>query len=656
MANLKRKQLIIDTVKKGLKTGLGFGLVICIVHLAIGIALIISMGMPPLTWFAAKTLFIEVPLALFFGLLMSPIQLLKKGRFIQPAAMTLWWVAMERFVAVDPSKLQMWLAPPAVALALFFLFQWVWSKKPWICVAAAVITPALLLLLPIAVYKGGGGYDMKTSKPSAQAPENAPDVVFVVMDTVRGHNISTLGYERNTSPVFDAFAEEGVLFEDATAPSTWSLPAHASLFTGTFPSFHNGHAETRFLDDKLPTLAEAMAQAGYETMCFTANPHITPGFGLTRGFGWSDNAWLTGAGGRGFTFIYRLIDALGVSAQDKGGALVVSNVTNWMSQRTKDAPPAFVFVNFLEAHFPFHQLPAEFRNAYTKESLFDLRAYDQMAFGAQMARQLTEEEMNTIRQPILDLYDGGILYTDYLLGQIIDLWRKRGTLDDTVFVVLGDHGEHVGEHDMFGHLTSMYQEDLWVPFMFRYPPKIPAGTRVAQEVSTLGTFATLFDLAGLKAPDTLQVGSLLPALKPVPEGEKPPAFGRPVLSERFEEKMLSSRFAPGRSNGKGPALSPFGRYRVYRSGKFKLVRHFENGKFSTSLFNLDRDPKEMKDLAEVPTSIYDLQQMEKELASWETLLKLPSLDGKVSSPASGSASKLSDEAREQLKALGYIGE
>ncbi len=654
MKKLLNNPLIKQVLKNGTLCSIGFGFSICIVHLAIGMALIISLGMPPLTWFSAKTLFMEPPLALIIGLLISPILILKHGRFIHPVMMTFIWIAMEYFVAVDPAKPQMWLAPPVVALAIFFLFQWIWSKKPWICVVAPPVAAAMLLAAPMTVYKLGGGYEMKAIEKSGTPPKGAPDVVFIVMDTVRGHNVSTYGYERKTTPVFDAFSKEGLLFEKATAPATWSLPAHASLFTGAFPSFHNAHAETRFLDDKMPTLAETLARNGYETLCFTANPHITPGFGLTRGFGWSDNAWITGAGGRGFTFIYRLIDALGVTAQDKGGALVVSNVENWMKQRKQDSSPAFVFVNFLEAHFPFHQLPEEFRYAYTKESLSDLRTYGQLAFGAQMGRQLTDKEIDTIRQPILDLYDGGILYTDYLVGKIIDIWKKRGTLDNTVFVILGDHGEHVGEHDMFGHLTSVYQEDLWVPFMFRYPPKIPANVRISQEVTTIGTFATIMDLVGIKPPDTLLVSSLMPAVQPAKEGQDAPSFGRPAISERYEEHLLSSRFKPGEANGKGPLLNPRGRYRTYRAGKFKLAKHYENEKFSTHLFNLERDPRENNDLADEPTSIYDLQQMEQELANWELLLKLPSLDGKAS--ASGAAPKLSDEAREQLKALGYIAD
>jgi arylsulfatase A-like enzyme len=643
------KTKVLNLLKGGAKGGLGFGVAIGIIHLAVGIGYILSMGMPPMTWFAAKSILIEVPVVVMIGVLLGPVHLLEKGRYIHPVLLAAVSIVLEWYLAIDPSKLQMWLAPSLAALGFFYLFQWVAKKRLWPVVAVSVGAPLALLAAPIVAYQAGG-YDAQVVEKGATPPKGAPDVVFVVYDTVRAESVSAYGYERKTTPVFDEFAKKGALFERATAPSTWSLPAHASLFTGTFPSFHEGHAETRWLDHKLPTLAQTLAKAGFDTLCFTANPHISPSFGLTRGFGWKDNAWITGAGGRGFSFIYRLVDALGIeTTQDKGGGLVVDNVRNWMAKRSKDAPPAFVFVNFLEAHFPFHQLPERFRYAYTKEPLSDLRSYGQIAFGAQVGRQITEEELKMIHQPILDLYDGGILYTDYLFGQILDIWRKRGTLEKTLFVVLADHGEHVGEHGMIGHHTSLYEQDLWVPFMLYYPPRIKPGQRVAQEVSTAGTFATIFDLLNLKAPDTLQVGSLMPAL------EKPgAAFGRPVISERYEEHLLSSRFKPGTANGKGPLLSPFGRYRVYRTGPFKLAKHFADGKLSTHLFHLERDPEEMQDLAAEPWAKADLTQIEGELRSWEVLLKLPALDGKAGSGAGAKQPELTDQAREQLKALGYI--
>ncbi|MBW2257072.1 MAG: sulfatase, partial [Deltaproteobacteria bacterium] len=474
---------------------------------------------------------------------------------------------------------------------------------------------------------------------------------FIVMDTVRAQSVSAYGYERETTPNLDAFATGGVLFEQATAPSTWSLPAHASLFTGTLPSIHDCHGETRWLDDRLPTLAETMAKAGWETRCFTANPFISPSFGLTRGFEWSDQAWITGAGGRGFAFIYRFIDALGVTARDKGGGQVVDNIDKWIDSRPDDAPPAFVFVNFLEAHFPFHQLPAEYRNAYTDMPLRQLRSIGQIAFGTQLGRQLTDDELDRIQGPIHDLYDGGVLYTDYLVSRVIDAWERRGTLDDTVFVIVADHGELVGEHRAFDHVTQVYEECLRVPFVIRYPERIPAGTRVTQPINTMGIFATITDLAGAPTPDTVQIDSLMPALEGRPAG-------LPVMSERFEEVLLSARFGPGEANGVGPLVSPRGRYRTYREGKFKLAKHYENGDFSTHLFDLEADPGELTDLAGSALHMADRQRLDEELAAWEAYLNLPPLDAPVDAvgrpEGAGGGTAMDDAAKAQLKALGYI--
>ena len=653
---------ILDLIKQGVLAGAGYGFSVCMIHLAAGMFIIMKMGMPPLTWFSAKTIVLEVPLAIIIGLLVSPVFLLKKGRWIHPAILTLLWIAMELFVAVDPGKPVLWLMPPLAGAAFYYLFQWIWQKRRWVVFAAVAALPVVLLAMPEINYRAGSGYDVTPVKKKQDAPKDAPDVVFVVLDTVRAHNVSAYGYKRETTPIFDQFAKEGTLFENAMAPGTWSLASHASMFTGMLPSAHDAHGETNYLEEDIPTMAEAFAESGYETRCFTANPHITPGFGLTRGFGWTDNAWITGAGGRGFSFIYRLVDSLELfTATDKGGATVARNVENWMAQRPDDGPPAFIFVNFLEAHFPFHQLPDEFRWAFGKQPLNELREADQLAFGAQIGRLLNAEQQRQIRQPMVDLYDGGIRYTDYLLGKVIDVWKKRNALDDTIFVVVGDHGEHVGEHKMYGHLTSVYQEDLHVPFMFRYPGRIDAGKRVSQEVSTLGIFSTLFELTGLKTPETVQFGSLMPAMSPLKEGEQPKPFGRPVMAERFEKALQASRFKPGTANGEGPLLNPRGRYRVYRAKEYKLVKHFENGKISTHMFDLQVDPQEMTDLAQNPDAKPVVEQMEEELKNWETYLKLPGIDGKSNSGKSGKSGKsgprknqLSDEAQEQLKALGYM--
>ena len=473
------------------------------------------------------------------------------------------------------------------------------------------------------------------------ARADAPDVLFIVMDTTRAQSSSAYGYERDTTPTLEALAREGVLYEQATAPATWSLPAHAALFTGTFPSFNQAHAETRFLGDTLPTVMEVFAENGYETHCFSANPHISESFGLTRGFHHSDRAWAAGPAARQFSFIYRFLDFAGLGVDDKGGKLVVSNIEDWWSERPDDGPPAFVFVNFLEAHFPFHQLPKEYVYAYQDRPMSELREAGQIAFGAQFGRPLTPAEVEQIRGPLVDLYDGGVKYTDFLVREVVEQWRAAGKLDDTIVVVLGDHGEVVGEHDAFGHVTPMVEEDLRVPLIFRYPARIEGGTRIPEPVSTVGTLATLVDLAQIDGPGKVHVESLMPAL----DGS---TVGDPVIAERYEEHLLSARFGPGEANGKGPLMNPRGRYRSYRSGDWKYVQHNEDGEW---LYNLASDPGEKNDLAEAEWQ--KLDELKEELSIHMADLLLPDLDAEVTGQVMNT-DDMDEATKQQLCELGYL--
>jgi arylsulfatase A-like enzyme len=629
-----------ETLRTGLQTGLGFGLSIALVHLAAGIGLLVALGQPPLTGMAIQSFVMELLLVLPFAVLLSPIRRIPQGNMLMGLALALCWIGLERWVAVDPSKLQMWIGPTVGALVVFTIGRKLWARSAALALSVAGGLVVVLLLVPVIRYNLT--IDEGAAVKKGEVKPGAPDVLFIVMDTVRAMSTSTYGYSRPTTPNLDRLAAEGVVFEDAYAPATWSLPAHAALFTGTFPSRNNAHAETRFLSDgggTLPTLAEHLALSGYETYAFSANPHISDAFGLTRGFMHNDKAWQSGTSARGFSFIFRIVDALGLSqVQDKGGAQVVDNIERWMERR-EDGQPAFVFVNFLEAHFPFHQMPDEFLYAYQQRDISELREIGQVSFGVQFGRQLTDAELAEIRQPIVDMYDGGVLYTDHLVGQVVDLWRQKGLLDNTIVVVLGDHGEVVGEHGAFGHVTPVVEEDLRVPLVMRYPEKIPAGSRVSQGVSTVGTFDTITDMLGIPSSPIIQVRSLLPGISRV-------EVGKPLLAERFEEEMMAARFAPGTANGKGPLVNPHGRYRVFRDGDYKLVQHTTDGTF---LYNLATDPGELTDIAaSQPEALADMtRKLEREV----NRLGLPALDAEVVLDTSAGMDK---ETCESLLALGYV--
>jgi hypothetical protein len=208
----------------------------------------------------------------------------------------------------------MWITPPLAGLVLLGVGSLLSRWKASVAWGIALVTLGAAIVVPVVVHRlrvGAMQQSVAETAASATAPSaERPDVLIVVLDTVRAQNVSAYGYQRRTTPYLERLAAEGALFLDATAPSTWSLPAHASLFTGRFPTAHRADLEHRILDDASPTLAEVLAASGYETRCFTANPHISDGFGLTRGFQWSDRAWLHARSGRSFFFVYRVLDLL----------------------------------------------------------------------------------------------------------------------------------------------------------------------------------------------------------------------------------------------------------------------------------------------------------------------------------------------------------
>ncbi|MEM6929642.1 MAG: sulfatase-like hydrolase/transferase, partial [Myxococcota bacterium] len=241
-------------------SALGVGAAIVTVHLGNGMGLIVALGQPPHTWFAIQAVLLELGMVMGVGLALAPIALARprEGGWIVAGAMVLLWLALEYWVAVDPGKPLMWLAGPVLG-GLFFvggaeLVRRFPRRGPLGLVGLTAAVHVGLLAVPELLAAGepdDAVVDIPADRPAPR--EGAPDVLFVVMDTVRAQSSSTYGYARETTPVLTGLAEDGLRFAEATAPATWSLPAHASLFTGTFPSVHQCHAETSGLSDELPT-------------------------------------------------------------------------------------------------------------------------------------------------------------------------------------------------------------------------------------------------------------------------------------------------------------------------------------------------------------------------------------------------------------------
>jgi len=632
-------------VARGLVLGLGFGLAAGIVDAALTGLGTVERGMGPGPVLLARMVAFEMVLGALLGLVVSPLLRLRRGRLLALVALVLAWLGLGWWVEFEaPLGRLFMLAPPLGAALLVGLGLLAARAAAWLPWAAGAALAAAAALVPLAIV------DARTpdAAPRAElppAPEGAPDVVVIVTDTVRAANVSAYGYERGTAPTLEALAREGALFADATSPSTWSLPSHASLFTGRYPSSHGAHGENLYLADRHPTLAQVLAARGYETFCFTSNAWISDGLGLTRGFAWQDGSWRVSAGaGRNFSFIFRLLDRLGLLEGDKGGGVVAGHFADWMRARPVDGRPAFVFLNFIEAHFPYHQLPSDYRARWTDRPRRELEALSMALMAQQFGGR--GRDPREAGPPARDMYDGGILYTDELVRRVVEALRARGTLDRTVLVVLADHGEVLGERaGFFGHGPGLYQQGVGVPLLVRYPPRIPAGVRVATPVSTVGVFATVLDLAGVEPPPTLQVGSLAPLVRAAAEGVSEPAgadASGPVFSEVMRMGELGT--APPYDD---PLMDPHARFRAYRSGPWKLV---ESSEGAALLFHLEEDPAETRDLAAERPG--ELARLRAELADAAGRIGLPPLDGPLEQGAG--TDSLDADTRERLQQLGYI--
>ncbi|MFN8666691.1 MAG: sulfatase [Gemmatimonadaceae bacterium] len=401
------------------------------------------------------------------------------------------------------------------------------------------------------------------------AADGAPNVLYIILDTVRARNLSLYGYARATSPNIARIAADGATFDFAFATSSWTLPSHASLMTGV-DAKDLSVAWFTPLDDSTPTLAEQMAARGYRTGGFVAN-HVYTAWesGLARGFHTYEDYRLSlkqvllstslmqteiaselsaarrwparWAALRGFNF--QVHPAF--YSDRKPAADVVDEFLAW--EKLGGAHPYFAFLNFFDPHEPYEP-PGRFRTMF-----------------------------NGGKHPE-DLYDGALAYLDQELGRLADTLRQRGTLDRTVVVIVGDHGEHLGDHGLWGHSNSLYEQLLRVPLVVRYPARVPAGVRVPQSVSLRDLPATVLALADSTAKVGLPGVSLAGAWR-----------GRDF---RGSEILAELRVAGRRKVPPGP--SRFGDLHAVVRDSLHYIR---NGDGSEELYDLQRDAGEQRNLA-----------------------------------------------------------
>ncbi|MCC7354077.1 MAG: sulfatase, partial [Anaerolineae bacterium] len=333
-----------------------------------------------------------------------------------------------------------------------------------------------------------------------QAPAGSPNILVIVVDTLRADHLSAYGYARLTSPNLDRLAGQGVLFENAFSTSSWTKPSHASLLTGRYPHEHRADAAWP-LDGRYPTIGEALQTLGYRTGAFSANyDTFNQISGLGRGFQHFEDFFRSVPNMAVHTLYGRVAEyyvlhrALGLEYRvDRSRAAGINrSVLRWLDQDR--GKPFFAFLNYFDSHAPYIP-PQPYRSKFSpvREPGGQINTDWGMDH---IYVPMTPEQL----QGEVDAYDGGIAYVDAQIGQLLSALQERDLADKTLVVITSDHGESFGEHGLLEHNNSLYREVIHVPLIFWWPGHVPAGTRLDQIVTNAALPATLLDLAPGEEP------------------------------------------------------------------------------------------------------------------------------------------------------------
>jgi arylsulfatase A-like enzyme len=381
------------------------------------------------------------------------------------------------------------------------------------------------------------------------------NILLIGIDTLRQDHLGCYGYEREISPYIDELSGRGTLCENALSQCPWTLPSFASVLTSLYPSQHGAGINMNSMRTTFPTLAELLAEAGYRTGAIINVSVLSPEFGVARGFEHYDAC---PAGVR------RTAD------------VVTDLALEWLGGNGDR--PFFCFVHYFDPHLSYSP-PAPY------DTLFDPgydgpvgKSFDRDKFLEMKDRLYAAKDAQTAADwfHIEALYDGEIAFTDEAVGRLLKGIEERGLYDNTLVILLSDHGEEFLEHGGFGHGHTLYNEVIQIPLIFSLPGVLPKGARVKRQVRLIDVMPTVLELAGILGDYRLEGSSLVSLLK----GEGPPRAARGCL---FPPSMAYSEGLHRGGERKGLAAYPW-----------KFVHHLPTG--DEMLFNLADDPDETKNL------------------------------------------------------------
>jgi arylsulfatase A-like enzyme len=421
-------------------------------------------------------------------------------------------------------------------------------------------------------------------------PPNSPNVLIIIVDTLRADHLSPYGYTRDTSPYLTQLAQQGVVFENAIAPSSWTLPSHASMLTGLYPRETKVETDNDILSSRLPTLADAMRKRGYRTAAFSANYQF---FAKNRGFGHGFSlfeAYEQTLGGILETVPFSRVILQWLSHVTTGDPFaffgiknapsaekIDDDALNWLQKGDR---PFFVVLNYFDLHEPV--LPPEpYLHMYTSDAK---ARKENLYFPDECTWSEVAASCDPERPQFLDTYDGSIRYMDSSVQKLLSQLNAHGMLKNTIVVFTSDHGQEFGDHGIYGHGKSLYRQVITVPLIFWNPALVPASVRVSTPVSSTDIPATILDLTAPDDKQELPGRSLAALWRP---GQ--PVSDWPAPIAELAKLHWRTKEAPNYNDAVDSIVTPEWHY-IRQEGK-------------DLLFDWKADPDEMHDLcAAQPTA------------------------------------------------------
>jgi arylsulfatase A-like enzyme len=442
-------------------------------------------------------------------------------------------------------------------------------------------TPWLLGIVVLVAAGMTGWSRWQESKARSRlgaSPAGAPNILLIILDTVRAANLSLYGYARETTPNLARFAAGGVRFNQAFSTAPWTLPSHASLVTGRWP--HQLTADwISALDDRYPTLAEFFAGHGYVTGGFVANVgYCAREFGLARGFSHYQDYPISLGTIIQSSSIGRKIDrsqALrDLARSDEHMVRVAAPAINdgllaWLDRRGER--PFFAMLNYYDAHGPYLP-PAPYDTRYDARG----RSHNTSPLHRFLARPSRTPLAPAIVEREVAQYDGALTYLDHELGQLFAELDRKGLLRNTVVVITADHGEEFGEHGVFDHGNSLYRPSVHVPLVLVAPGHAPTGRSIELAVTLRDIAHTLVDLAVPHAENPFPGQSLRRYWTDSLPGEEP------VLSE-VSQGIRTPKWYPVSQGDMKSVVA-------------ENLRYIKTGDQKEELYGLRTDPWEQHDL------------------------------------------------------------